>query len=348
MKNISIEQKIGQLFILGFSGEKISRKHPIARDIRENNLGGVILFDRLLAKGQKNNNIANGKQVYQLTRYLQDLADNRLFITVDQEGGRVSRFSKERGFPVSPSAQDLGLANDSKHTAKCAQQTAQMLKEAGVNYNLAPVVDLNSYTDNPIIGKYGRSFSDDVTVVASHAKIWIEEHRKASILTCLKHFPGHGSSHSDSHLGFVDITSTWDERELDPYRHLIQNDLADSVMIGHLFNKKFDDTLPATLSKATLDQLLKKELHYNGLVISDDMQMGAITAKYGLEKACCQAIAAGIDSLIIGNNLIHDPEILSKLTEAIIKDIKRNKISEGRIEEAYGKIQSIKQRLMAS
>lgn len=346
MRQLSLEQKIGQLFILGFSGDTVTADDPIGEDICKRNLGGVILFDHCLASSKKTNNIIDAKQLRLLTASLRELSDEPFLVAVDQEGGRVSRFTQERGFPVTPAAVQLGNSPDLHATIASARQTARMLGDIGVNLNLAPVVDLNVYQENPIIGKYGRSFSADPAVVTAHAAAWIREHRQLGILSCLKHFPGHGSSRTDSHLGFVDITGTWQEDELVPYQQLIRTGQIEAIMLGHLFHRNFDAHYPATLSHATIQTLVRRRLRFDGVVITDDMQMKAITGHYGIEDACCKALAAGADLLIIGNNLDGDPFILSKVTEALLRKLEEGTITEARVEEAWSRIQKFKQPLL--
>lgn len=345
MTHISLEQKIGQLFILGFAGDSVTPDHPIAQDIKNRNLGGVILFDRSISSAKKANNILNSRQLTQLTQSLQELADVPLLVAVDQEGGQVSRFKSDRGFPVTPSAMELGNCPDLQKTIESARQTAIMLRYAGVNFNLAPVVDLNVYNENPIIGRYGRSFSADPVIVAAHSSAWINEHRCRGILTCLKHFPGHGSSRTDSHLGFVDITETWQEAELLPYQQLTVAGQADAIMLGHLFHKDFDEQYPATLSRPIIQKLVRQQLKYDDVVITDDMQMKAITGHYGLEDACCKALAAGADLLIIGNNLDYDPFILSKVVDTILKGLDKGIITEKRLDKAWSRVQTFKSKI---
>jgi beta-N-acetylhexosaminidase len=202
-----------------------------------------------------------------------------------------------------------------------------------VNFNLAPVVDLNVYPQNPIIGRYGRSFSAQASLVAAHASAWIDEHRRTGIGCCIKHFPGHGSSRSDSHLGFVDITDTWQEEELEPYRLLLDGGQVGAVMVGHLFHKTFDPVYP------------RGSLNFHGLVVSDDMQMKAITSHYGLAEGCCRALAAGVDLLIVGNNLEHDPHIFKKLKAAVLAAVDRGMLTEERIDEAYSAVENFKKSL---
>lgn len=342
-QSISLEQKIGQLFLIGFAGDTLAPDHPITADLTERNLGGVILFDRLLAAGKHTNNIVNGEQLKQLTGSLQTYAQGSLLIAVDQEGGKVSRFNEERGFPVTPPPWELGADSTLQLTAKSARQTARMLKEAGIILNLAPVVDLNVYPKNPIIGKYGRSFSSSVDDVIAHAAVWIKAHRAQGVLSCLKHFPGHGSSRADSHLGFVNITETWKEIELFPYQQLVNAGLVDAIMLGHLFHRTFDEHYPMTMSRPTIENRIRRQLGFNGPVISDDMQMKAITDHYGLEEACCRALSAGVDLIIIGNNLEHDPLILPKIINAIMVGVEKKTVKEERIEEAWNRIQTFKQ-----
>ncbi len=339
----SLEDKIGQLFLVGFSGETLSSNHPVIGDITERNLGGVILFDQLLAMRRGTNNIISREQVAQLTTSLQNAAKGSLLIAVDQEGGFVNRFKEKRGFPTTLPAEALGKNDDLQLTIDSARQTAEMLHSTGINFNLSPVVDLNLLTDNPIIGKYGRSFSEYPEGVVDHASKWIAEHKKNGVLNCLKHFPGHGSSKTDSHLGFVDITHSWQEKELIPFQRLINAGLADAIMTGHLYNKNFDSTYPATLSSSTLQSILRQDLQFDGVIISDDMQMKAITSRFGLEEACCKAIKAGIDLIIIGNNLEHDPFIFRRVAKSVQNAVLNGTLEENRIEDAWARVQKIKQ-----
>lgn len=333
---------IGQLFIIGFKGNTLSDSDVIYQDIQKRSLGGVILFDRHLATKSTTNNITSQVQLASLTRQLQEASATKLFIAVDQEGGKVNRFRQEFGFQQTSSAATLGATTDTNLTEKHASQTAMMLKSSGINLNLAPVVDLNSNNQNPIIGLVDRSFSADFNTVTQHASAWINEHRKAGIGCCLKHFPGHGSSDKDSHLGFVDITESWKESELEPYKQLIEMSLVDAVMVGHLYNKNIDSDFPATLSEKTITGILREKLKFEGAVISDDLQMKAITEKYGLAEACIAAINAGVDLIIIGNNLEYDPDMYTTLYNAVVEAVDNGTISENTIRGAHKRVQRLK------
>ena len=345
---MNLEKKIGQLFLIGFEGDSIDASHPVATDITERNLGGVILFDRCLARKQDHNNIRSADQVKALTAALQGLARTPLLIGVDQEGGKVRRLKPELGFPATASAAELGQKNDMTLTAIHAATTADTLQALGINLNLAPVVDVNSFAENPVIGRLDRSFSPFPETISAHAGAWIKAHRVRGILCCLKHFPGHGSSRTDSHLGFTDITETWSPEELQPYKDLIAGGLADAVMTGHLFHKELDPIHPATLSLRITDNLLRRELQFRGVVISDDLQMRAITDRYGLEEAACLALAAGVDLLIIGNNLDYNPDVLARIIPAILLAIRTGKLQEKKIHEAYDRIQQLKKKVSKS
>jgi len=339
---MNLEKNIGQLLIVGMQGAAVTIDSPIMHDIRTRRLGGVILFDRFLHEKQLDNNIISHQQVRRLIHDLQENAERPLLIAVDQEGGKVNRFKPERGFPVTPAAGELGQTTDTQQTTIAAEQTAAMLADLGFNLNLAPVVDLDIFPDNPIIGRYQRSFSADPAEVIAHATAWITAHRQHGVNTCIKHFPGHGSAHADSHLGFVDITNYWHNDEIIPYRELIDRDMVDAVMTGHLYNRAFDTDFPATLSHHTVSGLLRDQLGYNGVVLSDDMQMQAITSHYGLEEAICRAINAGIDLLIFGNNLDYDPDITDKAIHAIQKGIRNGTIAEKTIAAALDRVEKFK------
>jgi len=342
MTHQSLEKKIGQLFIIGFEGAEVSEKDPVAADIVKQNLGGVILFDRLLAKKRAANNIISPFQVADLTANLQDLAGGNLLIAVDQEGGRVARLNGKHGFSATPDAATLGGRKDAGQTGYYGEQVAEMLHSAGINFNLAPVVDVNVYPENPIIGRFNRAFSDNPAAIFKNAVQWVSAHRRKGVLSCIKHFPGHGSSKNDSHLGFVDISATWSDIELQPYRDLLAWGYDEAIMVGHLFNSGLDASYPATLSYATLNGILRKRLGHRGVIISDDMQMRAITDRYGLAESCCMAISAGVDLLIIGNNLSYEPGVLRTMVDSLLKAVSDGKLTRERIEEAWQRVQQLK------
>lgn len=331
--------------MLGFTGTALSSDAPICRDIVQHGLGGVILFSRRLHGHSSEANIVSADQLSELTTALQEASETTLLIGIDQEGGAVQRLGSDHGFEPASSARQMGIAEtDTKLTRTQARSTATLLARMGINLNFAPVVDLNLNPENPVIGRIDRSFSDDPAIVAIHARAWIEEHNRCGILSCVKHFPGHGSSAADSHLGFVDITASWLERELLPYRRLLNHDLVDLVMTGHLFNRTIDPLYPASLSRAAVTTLLRHRLGYQGAVISDDMQMRAITDHYEFSEAVCLALAAGVDIIVFGNNLDYDPDILSKGVAAVMAGLESGMLSEAQLRTSIERVQLLKQR----
>ncbi len=343
---ISLEKLIGQLFILGFQGESIDQHHPIAEDIRERNLGGVVLFDKQLAEKREQNNIVSPSQLQALVSSLQDCSTTPLLVAIDQEGGMVRRLKTKTGFPETTSAYNLGCEDDVTRTAIHAACTAKTLHNLGINLNLAPVVDLNTFPGNPVIGKLQRSFSSTTDTVIRHAAIWIREHAKEKVFSCLKHFPGHGSSRSDSHLGFTDISNSWQTEELTPFKTLIEDQQIHSVMLGHLYHEGLDPEYPTSLSPAVVNTLLRKQLGFQGLILTDDLQMKAITDRYGIEEAACLALAAGVDMIIIGNNLEYVPDVLQRVIPVVLAAVKDNKIPEAQLHGAWQRVQRLKKQIV--
>ena len=341
----ALQQRIAQMLIIGFRATELQGDEPIVRDICKYGIGGVILFDYDVILESYERSIVSPRQVFDLTRTLQSYSGLPLLIAIDQEGGRVSRLKERYGFPPTVSAQFLGTANDLVLTRKYAESMAETLKKSGINVNFAPVVDLNVNPDNPVIGRLERSFSADPYVVTANAGVFVEAHKRNSIMTTLKHFPGHGSSNSDSHKGLVDVTSTWNEKELEPYITMISRGDCKMVMTAHIFNRNIDPEYPATLSYAMITGLLRNKLGFKGVVVSDDMQMGAITQNYSFDTAIEKAILAGVDILDVANEAAYDPDAAPRTIELITSLVKKGIISEVRINESYQRIMELK-RLM--
>ncbi|MDX1592321.1 MAG: glycoside hydrolase family 3 N-terminal domain-containing protein [Balneolaceae bacterium] len=340
-----LEIMAGQMVMAGFNGFQISDTSHIVRDITEYHAGGVILFDYHVPESSPNRNIENPQQVESLIRDLQMRSSIPLFIAVDQEGGRVARLKPARGFPEHRSAEYLGTIQIEDSTRFFAETMAQTLSDLGFNVNFAPVVDLNVNPENPVIGMLGRSFSDSTAVVVDQASVFLEEFTSAGILGVLKHFPGHGSAWNDSHVGMADVTDTWVQSELEPYRQLIQRDLDFAVMTAHVLNRRLDPDWPATLSTEIQTGILRNDLGYDGLLFSDDMQMEAIRSYYGLRESISRAIQAGVDVLVFANNSVYNPDIVPEVTEIIIGLVEDGTLSENRIEESYHRIMNTKRSL---
>ena len=297
---------LGDLLLMGFGGTQVEGNDEVRSLVCDVKVGGLILFERDSRSGDARN-ITSPEQVRQLTSDLQALAlqcaGRRLLIAADNEGGAVMRLSTRLGYLPTPPPQALGDAGDPAATALESRRMGATLREAGINWNLAPVVDVAVNPLNPAVVTLGRTFSSDPQQVVIQARAFIQGMHEAGILTSLKHFPGHGSSRTDSHQGFVDVTDTAELKiELAPYRALVKEGLADSVMTAHVFNRGLDPWNPATLSRFTIRRYLRGKLGYKGLVVSDDLLMGAIRQRYGVEEASILALQASVDMLLISQN----------------------------------------------
>ena len=347
MDTASLRAMAGQMLLVGFRGTAVNNDSPILRDIREHNLGGVILFDRDVQLKGTERNIQSPGQVRALTASLQANAQTTLFVAVDQEGGKVRRFREERGFAPSPSAKVMGQGSP-EQTRLEGERTGKLLAGLGVNLNFAPVADVDVNPQSPAIGALERSFSADPDQVALHAHAFSRGLLSQGVLPCLKHFPGHGSATVDSHLGLTDISKTWTPAELRPYELLIPLKASPLIMTGHLFLRQFDEVHPSTLSRAVLTGILRQRLGFEGVIVSDDMQMRAIAEHYGQAEAILLAVEAGVDILVFGNNLDYDPDIVTKAVDVLVKAVEEGRLSVERIEASHRRIQAAKQQLQTS
>ncbi|HMB97493.1 MAG TPA: glycoside hydrolase family 3 N-terminal domain-containing protein [Balneolaceae bacterium] len=341
----SIEEKIGQMIMVGFKGFEVSDTSHVVRDIEEYNVGGIILFDYDMTTRTPNRNIESPTQVKELTTKLQELSETPLFMAIDQEGGRVARLKTDRGFASHASAHYIGITNNTDTTRFYASKMADQLQDLGFNVNFAPVVDLNVNPDNPVIGQLDRSFGASPGLVVEHAEIYLDEFNKHNILGVLKHFPGHGSAWNDSHVGMADVTDTWEPIELEPYRQLADSDLPFAVMTAHVLNKNIDPDLPATLSAKAQTEMLRDDIGFDGVLFSDDMQMEAIRSFYGLDASVKHAINAGVDVLVFANNSVYQPDIVPDIINIVLKLIDEGEIEQASIDESYNRIMRTKNEL---
>jgi len=187
-----------------------------------------------------------------------------------------------------------------------------------------------------------RCFSDNPEELTKHAKIFIELHLKNNVIPVCKHFPGQGSASGDSHEGLVDVTDTWQESELKPYKTLIKDESIKAIMTSHLIHKKLDTSLPATLSSKVLNDLLRIDMGFNGVIISDDPSMSAISKYYNLKETLLLMIEAGVDMFCFGNNLNYDKNLLKKVFNILVELYEEKKISENQIHMAYKRIMNLK------
>lgn len=341
----TLEQKVAQMLMFGFRDTAINAQSEVSHWLRDYQIGGVILFEYDVPSKSRPRNIVSELQVKCLVDSLHSFSPSPLFVAIDEEGGNVSRLKARYGFEPTVTPQYLGSLDNEDSTRFYARRIAQACRRLGINVNFAPSVDVNVNPDCPIIGKLGRSFSSDAEVVARNARWYVSEHNSQGVLCSIKHFPGHGSSVSDTHLGLADVTDTWTTGELIPYWLLLRDTLQMAVMSSHIFNRGIDSIYPATLSQSTMS-MLRNDLHFNGLVFSDDMMMNAISKYYGLEEAICLAVNAGIDVLVFSNNIdVYDSDIVKDAIDIMVRLVGEGKISEERINQSYQRIMDCKSRV---
>ncbi|RBQ26410.1 glycosyl hydrolase [Arcobacter sp. CECT 9188] len=329
---------IAKMIVLGFSGESISKNSQIYKDI-EFGLGGVILFDKDPNDKTKVKNIRNKEQLKKLNNELQSISKQKLLISIDQEGGVVQRLKTDMGFVNTLKASEV--AQKGEEFAKSSYKAlAKDLNDVGINLDFAPVVDLALNKNNKVIVTRGRSFGESSSEVIKYSSIFIDELKKQNIISVLKHFPGHGSSLADSHLGFVDITKTWNKKELEPYKYFINNKKVDMIMTAHVFNENLDKNYPATLSYNVNTKLLREELKYDGVLITDDLQMSAISKHYDLKTILRLAINSGVNLLLFANQLAK-PITLKEIVDTVYSDILSENISLEKIIESNQKIDKL-------
>ncbi len=337
----SLGIKIGQMILIGFPGTQADPL--VVEEIRSGKVGAVIMFEK---------NIPNSSAAFASLKKIiwsyQKAAPIPLLFAIDQEGGKVNRLKEKYGFPRSITAQDMGRSPTLDSVRFYSESTAATLAGLGINVNFAPVLDLGINKKNTVIYTVGRAFSANPDSVALLANEFIKAHRRFGVITVLKHFPGHGSSMADTHYGVADVTTSWTAAELIPYQRLISTGAADAVMTAHIVNRQLDPRgYPGTLSTRMIDSLLRKQLRYDGVVFSDDMQMQAIAKQYGLEESIRLSINAGVDLLCFSNNIQGSEERTVDKVHAVIRALVENgQIKMERIDEAYRRIMKLKKRIV--
>ncbi|HSB46078.1 MAG TPA: beta-N-acetylhexosaminidase [Nitrospira sp.] len=327
---LTSREKIGQLFMIGFMGTSVTPE--LVSFIKEYKPGGVILFSR---------NLESVRQIVELTNDLQRCSPRSpLLISIDQEGGRVSRLP--RGFTIFPPCELLGRCNSSELAYAAAATIAKELKAVGVNMNMAPVLDVNSNPDNPVIGD--RAFGSTPDVVSEMALVTAAALQDNKVVACGKHFPGHGDTNADSHKELPVVEASRDRLEvieLPPFRRAVTAGIA-TMMTAHVLYKALDDQLPATLSPTVITNLLREDLQYDGVVLTDDLEMHAIVDHYGVGDAAVRAILAGCDVLLI----CKEREREVSAFEAIEQAVASGTISMERLNQSVARIQRVKQRFL--
>jgi len=325
INTLTIEEKIGQLFIVGFTGKSI--QNTLINSINKYHFGNFIYMDE---------NIGTSEELKKLSFDIQSLVLNinkiPAFVAIDHEGGYVYRLGNNATHFLGNMA--IAATNDPNNAYLVGKAAGRELKNYGINFNFAPVLDVNNNPHNPVIGI--RSFSDNADVVASYGIRMLEGYKEANVLTSVKHFPGHGDTTTDSHYGLPKINYGKEclyEIELKPFIEAI-NSSVDAIMTAHIIFSTFDSELPATLSRKVLTNLLREELGYKGLIVTDEMRMQAITKYFEGGKAAVKAIQAGVDLLLYAESTQTSVEAYNSILNAY----HNGEISEERINESVYRI----------
>lgn len=322
--------QIGQLFFIGISGKALTSDEK--KFIVENNIGGVILFGR---------NVGDPKQVHELCSEIQSIRHQQadkapLMIGIDMEGGRVHRLKSP--FTVWPPAARLGEIDNPTVSFHFANMMGTELRSVGINLDFAPCVDVFTNPANKVIGD--RSISSDVALVEKHASALVRGYLKSNVISCAKHFPGHGNTFLDSHEDLpveeVDLARL-ESLELLPFKKAFRA-RADMVLTAHIRFPKIDPVWPATLSEIFLKRLLRDELKFRGLIVTDDLGMGALVKHYSHEEIAVRALEAGVDQLLYCN----EPDVPPIALEAVQTALAQGRLQKADLEAKYRRVLEVK------
>lgn len=336
LARMTLEQKIGQVLVVCFDGTTVTPE--LHSEIAQLHIGGVVLLDR---------NIESPSQLAQLVTDLQETARTSgsppLFVSIDQEGGIVTRLKEEKGFTEFPGAMAIAATGDVENARRIARAMSAEMRAVGINMDLAPDLDVNVNLQNPVIGP--RSFGSDPARVAEFGAAFIQAMQDAGIAAVGKHFPGHGDSAVDSHLSLPTVLhdrARLESVDLVPFQAAIKANVA-GIMSAHITFPAIDTTpgLPATLSRRVLTGLLRGEMKYDGLIMTDELTMGALaTSGYPAPKAAAAALAAGADALLFQTG----PEMHKQVQQELIGCVRRGEISLARLDDAVRRVLLAKER----
>ena len=321
------EQKVGQLFMVGLEGTELLPKEKEL--IESKHVGGIIIYDR---------NMKNKIHVREFMKKVQDTSlENKqfgnlpLFVAIDEEGGKVSRMADKLTPP--PAQEDVALKGGPELAKKYAQDIAEELKYMGVNVNYAPVADVG----RDLVKR--RDYSTDPHVVTQYVDQAVSGYEAENLICCIKHFPGIGRGKADSHKGFVNVSATWDElqaTDLMPFKATIKNHDNENfmVMVAHVTYSNIDPDTPASLSKYFMTDVLRNQLGYTGIVVSDELNMGAIAKYYDYDTVGLMSFQAGADMLII----CHEYDRIDKVYNSLLRGLKTDAITQERLDQSVRRI----------
>lgn len=341
------KQDLGQLLMVGFHGTMPEDPwvQILSRQIQVGLVGGIILYGY---------NIESPAQVKKLIDYFKSLkAPKPLLIAVDEEGGYVSRLSGEKGFSDFMGPFEVTQNFSAKEAESYYQEMAHKIGDTGFNLNFGPLVDMNPVSGPlcTVIGDLGRSYGSDAASVENYARAFIYGHAQENVVTCLKHFPGHGRVRGDTHTGFVTADASWTVEELIPFQRLAKH--APMIMTAHITHKQWGP-LPATFSKELLENVLRKDLGFEGVLITDDLHMGAVQEKLKPSDAARLALQAGNDIILFSNNksaaknidsFAPFPEEIERVLTFLESSIKQGGLNSTKIQRSLNRVERLKDQL---
>ncbi len=330
--------RVGELFILGFRGTQLP---AWLRDFdKEFGLGGVILFDYDVQTKTYKNNIESREQLKKLCGELHNL-DSHPLIYIDQEGGKVRRLKESLGFAPLPSAKDFVALPDAAKR-ECLSKSFREMKELGIDVDLGPVADLDLNPRKPDIGAIGRSFSVDPAEVRKNIAFWSEVAQETGLALCLKHYPGLGGATTNSHLELTDLTGTVTESQISLFREQTPKTPGNAILISHGLMNDWDPGVPVSMSFPVL-QHLRAQLPETQF-LSDDLQMQGLQARFSSSEAIIRGIGAGLDSVILGNNLIDQQREAASFALDLQNALSSDKLLAKRVAESQQRIAQRKSR----
>lgn len=329
INEMTLDEKIGQMILSGFNGTDFNDElDTLINDLK---VGGVILFSR---------NIEDSNQLKKLNLDIEEANKNiPVFISIDEEGGRVNRLAKN--IKTFESAKSIGDKGDIKYAYENGKEIGKTLKEHKINMNFAPVLDIYSNSKNTVIGD--RAFGNNEKIVETMGISTMQGLKDEEVIPVIKHFPGHGDTEVDSHIGLPVVEKSIDQLydfEFVPFKKAIESG-ADAVMVSHILMKQIDDKNPATLSYDLITGILRNDMKFSNIIITDDMCMKAITNRLSVEEASIKSIKAGSDIVLIGSDISKTKSVIEKIKLAV----ERNEISEKRIDESVYRILKLKEKL---
>lgn len=333
---LTLRQKAARMLLMGFIGDNSDTDGAaaIAGHLEQGRIGGVLFL---------RHNVRSREGVEGMTHLFRSIAPDA-WMAVDQEGGAVQRLSSDLGYSPIPRAFVISEEQTVGEARLLYAAAAAEFREAGFNMNLAPVADVQDDA-NGVIGRWGRGYGADGQTIAEYAGAFIDAFEAEGAVCSVKHFPGHGRSSGDSHHGFVDITDSWSQAELDPFRRLIDAGKAHLIMGGHLTHTGLDPAGdPVTVSRPILTDLLRGQMGYQGALITDDLDMGAIHENFAQRDAVIRSIQAGNDIIMMSNSAAPDPDLPVRFADWIEAAIAGGELTEARIDESMMRLAGLHQR----